>query len=163
MAAGEQSSTDKEDLLSAIANDDVTQMKATLERSPSSVLASLGSALHVATMYGSVACTKQLLEDGCDLDCQDKDGHTPLHYAAVEGDPEILSMLIAAGANLHSTTCDTRARLMSGGLVIDMAGGRNALHLAAENGNLEAAEVRHGFSKMRTITCHAIVTYILYT
>ena len=30
------------------------------------------------------------------------------------------------------------ARLMGGGLSIDMAGGRTALHLAAENGNPEA-------------------------
>eukprot|EP00438_Fugacium_kawagutii_P008229 Skav232852 [mRNA] locus=scaffold6162:3727:4722:+ [translate_table: standard] len=112
-----------------------------LQRSPASVIEAVGSALHVAAMYGSVACTRHLLQETCDLNCEDKDGHTPLHYAAVEGDAEILQMLISARANLHSTTRDMRARLMSGGLVIDMAGGRNALHLAAENGNAEAAEV----------------------
>ena len=133
--------SDKQELLSAVANDDAAEMLIILQRSPTSVIESVGSALHVAAMYGSIACTKQLLEENYELDCEDKDGHTPLHYAAVEGDPQILQMLIAARADLHRTTRDTRARLMSGGLVIDMAGGRNALHLAAENGNVEAAEV----------------------
>lgn len=142
MATAEESSTDKQELLSAVANDDAVQMSIVLQRIPSYLLESLGSALHVAAMYGAIDCTKQLLEDHCALEDQDKDGHTPLHYAAVEGDPHILKMLITARANLYSTTRDTRARLMSGGLVIDMAGGRNALHLAAENGNFEAAEVR---------------------
>ncbi|CAL1158928.1 unnamed protein product [Cladocopium goreaui] len=133
--------SDKQELLSAIANDDAEQMSIILQRSPSCVIESVGSALHVAAMYGSIACTEHLLQESCELNCEDKDGHTPLHYAAVEGDPEILQMLISARADLYSTTRDTRARLMSGGLVIDMAGGRNSLHLAAENGNSEAAEV----------------------
>ena len=136
-----ESVSDKQELLSAVANDDAAEMAVILQRSPTSVIESVGSALHVAAMYGSIACTKHLLQASCELNSEDKDGHTPLHYAAVEGDPQVLQMLIAARANLYSTTKDMRARLMSGGLVIDMAGGRNALHLAAENGNLEAAEV----------------------
>ena len=141
MLGAEPPVSDKQELLSAVANDDAAEMLIILQRSPTSVIESVGSALHVAAMYGSIACTKQLLEENYELDCEDKDGHTPLHYAAVEGDPHILQMLIAARADLHRTTRDTRARLMSGGLVIDMPGGRNALHLAAENGNVEAAEV----------------------
>ena len=38
--------------------------------------------------YGSPGCTKQLLADQATINCCDKDGHTPLHYAAVEGDAE---------------------------------------------------------------------------
>ncbi|CAJ1330043.1 unnamed protein product, partial [Effrenium voratum] len=131
---------EKAELLSAIANDDVPQMLAVLRRADgNSLMSSVGSALHVATMYGSPGCTKQLLADQATIDCCDKDGHTPLHYAAVEGDAEVVQLLIDARADLFFPTRDARARLMGGGLSIDMAGGRTALHLAAENGNPEAA------------------------
>lgn len=132
--------TEKQELLSAVANDMPDEMQVILKRS-GDVLQSIGSALHVAAMYGAVECTKRLLEEACELDVEDKDGHTPLHYAAVEGDPLVIRMLISARADLCRTTRDLRCRLMNGGLTIDMAGGRNALHLAAENGNVGAVEV----------------------
>ena len=134
--------TEKQELLSAVANDMPDEMQVILKRS-GDVLESIGSALHVAAMYGAVECTKRLLSEACELDIEDKDGHTPLHYAAVEGDCEVIRLLISARANLQRTTRDLRCRLMNGGLTIDMAGGRNALHLAVENGNVGAVEVLH--------------------
>ena len=55
--------SDKQELLSAIANDDAEQMSIILQRSPSCVIESVGSALHVAAMYGSIACTEHLLQE----------------------------------------------------------------------------------------------------
>jgi ankyrin repeat protein len=36
-----------------------------------------------------------------DLDAQDKNGWTALHFAAQEGDAEVVELLIAAGASLN--------------------------------------------------------------
>ena len=128
-------------LITAIANDEVEEMLRIQANITPSVTKSIGSSLHVATMYSSVACVRRLLEDAADVNLRNKDGYSPVHLAASDGDVEILRLLIVARADLHLTTFDARARLMGGALALDAPGGRNALHLAAEKARLAAVEL----------------------
>jgi ankyrin repeat protein len=45
--------------------------------------------------------TKKLIEDGYNINAQDKNGWTPLHFAAQEGSVEVSKFLIKSGANVH--------------------------------------------------------------
>lgn len=125
--------------MTAIANDDVEEMLTV--GSDQSVTKSIGSMLHVAAMYSSVACVRHLVTDKADVNLCNKDGYSPMHLASTDGDAEVIRLLLAARADLNLTTPDARARLMRGALAIDASGGRNALHLAAEKGRLAAVEV----------------------
>ena len=128
-------------LLTAIANDDVEEMLAIQEDCPASVMKGIGSSLHAATMYGSIACARRLIVNRADVNFCNKDGYSPMHLAASEGDVDIIRLLLSARADVDRTTPDARARLMSGALALDASGGRNALHLAAEKGRLSAVEI----------------------
>jgi ankyrin repeat protein len=66
------------------------------------------------------AAVKKLLKDGLDVNAAEGDGMTALHWAALNGDAELASMLLFAGANVGAKT-----RL----------GGYTPLHLAAQIGN----------------------------
>ncbi|CAE7225894.1 CP2 [Symbiodinium sp. CCMP2592] len=129
----------EEQLVTAIANDDVEEMLTV--SCDQSVTKSIGSMLHVAAMYSSVACVKHLVTDMADVNLRNKDGYSPIHFASADGDAEVIRSLLAARADLNLTTPDARARLMRGALALDASGGRNPLHLAAEKGRLAAAEV----------------------
>ncbi|SVC86260.1 uncharacterized protein METZ01_LOCUS339114, partial [marine metagenome] len=48
-------------------------------------------------MNGDVAGVRQALRDGADVNLPQGDGMTALHWAAENGDPEMLQMLIIAG------------------------------------------------------------------
>jgi ankyrin repeat protein len=72
-----------------------------------------------AAQSGDVAAVKTLLKDGADVSEAQGDGMTALHWAALNGDAELASILRYAGANWRATT-----RL----------GGYMPLHLAAQSG-----------------------------
>lgn len=127
------------DLLTAIANDVPEEMADLLASAHPSAFVAFGSPLHVAATYGAEACMGRLLANGASANAADKDGHTPLHLAAIEGSRATICQLLGARADPSLGTEEFRARLMGGGLSIDMPGGRTALHLAAAEGNLEAA------------------------
>ncbi|KAG0302422.1 SPT3 Dosage dependent suppressor of Ty-induced promoter mutations-like protein [Dissophora globulifera] len=55
--------------------------------------------LHLSITLGFHRLTIQLIEEGCDLEAQDKYGMTPLMYAVVKGDEAIVRTLITAGAS----------------------------------------------------------------
>ncbi|MBY0495755.1 MAG: ankyrin repeat domain-containing protein [Cyanobacteria bacterium] len=63
---------------------------------------------------------KKLLKDGADVNGAQGDGMTALHWAALNGDAELASMLLYAGANVGAKT---------------RIGGYTPLHLAAQVGN----------------------------
>jgi len=73
-----------------------------------------------AAMAKDAAAVKKLLKDGLDVNAAQGDGMTALHWAALNGDAELASMLLYAGANVGAKT-----RL----------GGYTPLHLAAQIGN----------------------------
>ena len=73
-----------------------------------------------AAQAKDAAAVKKLLKDGADVNASQGDGMTALHWAALNGDAELASMLLYAGANVGAKT-----RL----------GGYTPLHLAAQIGN----------------------------
>ena len=74
------------------------------------------------------ACFKLLREAGANLEATSSLRLTPLHEAAVNGRPELLSLLIQSGVNVNATHIE----------------GRTALHFAAhsyDGGNVDCADL----------------------
>ncbi|KXZ42701.1 hypothetical protein GPECTOR_123g473 [Gonium pectorale] len=57
------------------------------------------TALHVAVDLVKVDVVKLLLQNGADLEAQNKDGWTPLHYGCQRGDLDVVELLLLKGAN----------------------------------------------------------------
>lgn len=76
-----------------------------------------------AAARGDLESVRTLLRDGADVNAAQGDGMTALHWAALSGDAEMVSVLVYAGANVASTT-----RL----------GAYTPLHLASRDGRAEA-------------------------
>ena len=72
-----------------------------------------------AAMRGEKADVLALIKQGADVNAPQGDGVTALHWAARQGDVDLVSALVAAGANARSTTT---------------FGAYTPLHLAAERG-----------------------------
>ncbi|MGE3277857.1 MAG: ankyrin repeat domain-containing protein [Vicinamibacterales bacterium] len=73
-----------------------------------------------AAMLNDAETVRTLLKDGADVNDAQGDGMTALHWAAMKGNPELVDMLLYAGANVKATT-----RL----------GSYTPLHMAAKIGN----------------------------
>jgi len=84
-----------------------------------------GSKVADAAMNRDRATVRTLLTSGEDVNAAQGDGMTALHWAARHGDAELVSMLLAAGANVRATT-----RL----------GGYTPLLMAAELGHASSIE-----------------------
>jgi len=69
------------------------------------------SPLHVAAINGGVQSVRTLLEAGALVHLRDSLGHTALYYAARQGQDEIVSMLVSAGANLGGADVEGFASL----------------------------------------------------
>ena len=66
------------------------------------------------------ATVRKLIKDGADVNAAQGDGMTALHWAALNGDPELTQLLLYAGANVGAKT---------------RIGGYTPLHLAAQMGH----------------------------
>ncbi|WP_420632484.1 ankyrin repeat domain-containing protein [Candidatus Palauibacter sp.] len=77
-----------------------------------------------AASRGDLESVRALLRDGADVNAAQGDGMTALHWAALRGEAEMVSVLVYAGANVASTT-----RL----------GAYTPLHLASRDGRAEVA------------------------
>jgi ankyrin repeat protein len=51
-------------------------------------------------IYGHVEIVRQLLVKRADVNIKSREGYTPLHCAALNGQTQIVDMLLKAGANL---------------------------------------------------------------
>jgi uncharacterized protein len=107
-----------------------------------------GSPLVCAASHGDTAVVRVLLDAGADLELSDPDApsDTALRLAAAFGHPEIVDMLIAAGARINSiieAAVNERLaiidQLLAAGTLIDAdVGGFPAIHWAAEQGRQRA-------------------------
>jgi ankyrin repeat protein len=85
-----------------------------------SIAASGPSDIANAAQSKDAAAVRKLLKDGADVNAAQGDGMTALHWAALNGDVDMASMLLYAGANVGAKT---------------RIGGYTPLHLAAQVGN----------------------------
>ena len=92
------------------------------------------SALHIACINGQLEVVTELLGE-IDAKHGDADGNTPLHFAARQGNPRIVSLLIESGAILEKPD----------------VGGVTPMHLACQHDRLEAAKklIKGGSSPMK--------------
>ncbi|KAL6806061.1 ankyrin repeat-containing domain protein [Trichoderma sp. SZMC 28012] len=67
--------------------------------------------LHIAAQSGHEAMITLLLDEGFDLESQDKEGKTPLQHAVANGHEAIVRLLLQKGANLESKDMDGQTPL----------------------------------------------------
>jgi len=117
-----------------------------------------------AAMRGDNETVRSLLRGGADVNAARGDGMTALHWAALNDDTDLISVLVYAGAALEPTTrlggytplhlasregrALAVARLLTVGSRSETltSSGASAIHLAAQSGNTEAirALLEHG-------------------
>nr|XP_029487006.1 ankyrin repeat domain-containing protein 6-like isoform X5 [Oncorhynchus nerka] len=83
------------------------------------------TALHRAAVVGNSDVISALIQEGCALDRQDKDGNTALHEVSWHGFSQSVKLLVKAGANVHAKN----------------KAGNTALHLACQNGHAQSSKV----------------------
>ncbi|XP_058516822.1 ankyrin repeat domain-containing protein 6 isoform X2 [Ochotona princeps] len=83
------------------------------------------TALHRAAVVGNTEVIAALIQEGCALDRQDKDGNTALHEASWHGFSQSAKLLIKAGANVLAKN----------------KAGNTALHLACQNCHCQSTRV----------------------
>ncbi|XP_029983663.1 ankyrin repeat domain-containing protein 6b isoform X2 [Sphaeramia orbicularis] len=83
------------------------------------------TALQRAAVVGNSDVISALIQEGCALDRQDKDGNTALHEVSWHGFSQSVKLLVKAGANVHTKN----------------KAGNTALHLACQNGHAQSSKV----------------------
>jgi cytohesin len=58
--------------------------------------------LHRATYHGHNEIAELLIVEGAEVNAKNRDGFTPLHYAAGKGLKEVVELLIAKGADVNA-------------------------------------------------------------
>ncbi|PIK53114.1 hypothetical protein BSL78_09984 [Apostichopus japonicus] len=77
-------------------------------------------------MEGHTECTMVLLEERCDVEAREENGHTALHEACWNGYSRTVDALVKIGkANIHATNKN----------------GQKPIHLAVQNGHNETTRV----------------------
>ncbi|KAM6906081.1 ankyrin repeat domain-containing protein 6b isoform 5-T5 [Lycodopsis pacificus] len=76
-------------------------------------------------MVGNSDVINALIQEGCALDRQDKDGNAALHEVSWHGFSQSVKVLVKAGANAHAKN----------------KAGNTALHLACQNGHAQSSKV----------------------
>ncbi|XP_073683342.1 ankyrin repeat domain-containing protein 6 [Garra rufa] len=83
------------------------------------------TALHRAAVVGNRDAISALIQGGCALDLQDKEGNTALHEVSWHGFCSCVKLLVKAGANVQ----------------VKNKAGNTPLHLASQNGHSQTAQV----------------------
>ncbi len=113
------------DIVDAVKSEDSAKIRALLREYPELATHKdeTGKSLLHITRQSGIAET--LIVNGVPVNLQDKDGFTPLHYAAKSGDEAMVQQLIIGGADVTITT----------------AKGATAGDLAAESGHKAIAQL----------------------
>ena len=124
---------------SAERDSDVTRMKSTppLERSVDSRNATGITPLMNAAMNGNVQAVKLLIEKGADPSLKDNSGLNSLHFAAIGGDTDIISLIHTRMPDIESLNGEGER---GANATYEDKGGWNALHSAAYNGDAETID-----------------------
>jgi ankyrin repeat protein len=80
---------------------DINQQSQTMKNTP----------LHIASSNGDIEIVKLLIENGADVNKQNKDGTTALYIASQRGDIEIVKLLIQNGADVNKQNKDGKTAL----------------------------------------------------
>ncbi len=86
--------------------------------------------LHIAVIYSIASEVERLLKSGHNPNFAAPGGMTPLHYAAITGDLEIISLLEKHGANIDAVSDDGRSVLFFAICSTDRLLGTKVPHLA---------------------------------
>jgi len=62
-----------------------------------------GNSFYALSSFPSLQVT-ELLHLGADIECRDKEGYTPVHFAAARGRLDILSLLWSKSADIDAET-----------------------------------------------------------
>jgi len=57
--------------------------------------------MHWAAWSGDIECIKILLNNGADINCQNRHGYAPLHWASIRGHLKALNYLVSQGADIQ--------------------------------------------------------------
>lgn len=86
--------------------------------------------LQIAIIYGHIKVANWLIEEGANINSEDRHGWTPLHDALLWERDDIASMLLQRGANVTASTqqgvCDEDCSLL-GGLPVEVAADNSPL------------------------------------
>ncbi|XP_050934221.1 ankyrin repeat domain-containing protein 6 isoform X2 [Lates calcarifer] len=83
------------------------------------------TALHRAATVGNSDAMAALVQGGCAVDLQDRDGNTALHEVSWHGFSQCVKLLVKAGADVH----------------VRNKAGNTALHLACQNAHAQTAHL----------------------
>ncbi|XP_040917264.1 ankyrin repeat domain-containing protein 6 [Toxotes jaculatrix] len=83
------------------------------------------TALHRAAMVGNSDVMAALIQGGCAVDLQDRDGNAALHEVSWHGFSQCVKLLVKAGADVHARN----------------KAGNTALHLACQNAHAQTARL----------------------
>jgi len=103
-----------------------------------------GSALHWATVDGYFHFIDPLVKAGINVNKQDKDGRTPVYYAAVDGCVEAIRILKTAGANVNTPENEHGCTPVYIAAQFGQASAITALHAAGANVN--TPENKYGYT-----------------
>jgi len=111
------------------------------------------TALHEAAKLGDLAEVTSLVAGGAELNVQDPNAWTPLHYAAANGHKGVAALLLDLGAAVN-------ARATSGERGPD---GAMPLHEAAKGGHASVAEllIAHGAGAAVGVIAAGLCFYLL--
>ena len=104
--------------------------------------------LMVAASHGELLAVKWFLEKGATVACEDNIGWNTLHYAAMGGDTDIISLIHTHLPNIESKTGEGYTPLM----VAALAGKLHAVKWFLEKGAIVACESNRGWN---TLHCAA--------
>jgi ankyrin repeat protein len=93
------------------------------------------------TRVDSTGVVGLLLLRGADPNARDRNGWTPLHWAAEEGHHSLAMMLVQKGADTSLTVSSSHRFRHGRSLTVKGAPGQSVLHLAAGSGDLDLARI----------------------
>ncbi len=145
-----------EDLMTALLNNDTSNIKQLIERADVNVKSQGVTPLLLASVNGQMEAVKLLLEKGAKIDTADQYGNGALMFAVRQGHAEVAKLLFEKGAKInlelhgadalrlaakHGHT-DIVKLLLDKGVEIDSENiGETALTLAAKNGHIDTVKL----------------------